>query len=268
MLIYAVNVIMYGRSNPNNKKKWKIFIYVNYLYINMSDSEYSDNDDSLSDEEIVPVKPMHKSFIKMLDKPLYEEQEPQEELDDMQIEDDLSSDNDSYFSDIYDDDYEDNTKKTAGAKPKQGAQENEELYNVDTDDEEEEGPVDDNLKKFNQEIIQSYIDEYHPECLYHNEDEVQKLTNVVRNKDNIIIDPFHTSVPFLTKFEKARILGQRATQIENGAKPFIQVPENILEANIIAEMELEQKKIPFIIKRPIPGGAFEYWKITDLEYIH
>ena len=32
-------------------------------------------------------------------------------------------------------------------------------------------------------------------------------------------------------------------------------------------MELKEKKIPFIIKRPIPGGGSEYWNVKDLELI-
>jgi DNA-directed RNA polymerase I, II, and III subunit RPABC2 len=93
------------------------------------------------------------------------------------------------------------------------------------------------------------------------------LTNVVRDSFNIIIDPLHRTIPFLTKYEKARVLGQRAKQIEMGAKPFISVPENVIDGYVIAELELQQKRIPFIIRRPIPGGAFEYWNIRDLEVI-
>ena len=71
----------------------------------------------------------------------------------------------------------------------------------------------------------------------------------------------------MTKYEKARILGQRAKQIETGSKPFLNVPENIIDGYIIAELELKEKKIPFIIRRPIPGGGFEYWHLRDLEII-
>jgi DNA-directed RNA polymerase subunit K/omega len=111
------------------------------------------------------------------------------------------------------------------------------------------------------------VNEFHPECFSRNYDEISKLKHVIKNTDNIIVDPLHRTVPFLTKYEKARILGQRATQIESGSKPFINVPENVIDASIIAELELKQKKIPFIIERPIPGGKFEYWKVTDLELI-
>ena len=77
----------------------------------------------------------------------------------------------------------------------------------------------------------------------------------------------HKSIPYLTKYERARILGQRSKQINSGAKPFIKVPETIIDGYLIAELELIQKRIPFIIRRPIPGGSCEYWNLKDLEII-
>jgi hypothetical protein len=35
----------------------------------------------------------------------------------------------------------------------------------------------------------------------------------------------------------------------------------------IALLELEQKKLPFIIKRPYPNGGVEYWNVGDLEVL-
>lgn len=137
------------------------------------------------------------------------------------------------------------------------------------DEEEDEDEYDENyLQKFDNEINKNYIYEFHPECLNHNSDEIEKMARVVRDENNIIIDPLHRTLPYLTKYEKARVLGQRAKQIEVGAKPLVKVPDNIIDGYIIAELELREKKIPFIIKRPIPGGAFEYWHIRDLEIIN
>jgi len=140
---------------------------------------------------------------------------------------------------------------------------------IETDDEDDDDDdVDDNyLQKFDSETTKNYVNEFHPECLHHNYDEVAKFTAVVRDSNNIIIDPFHKTIPYLTKYERARILGQRAKQIEAGAKPLVKVPDNIVDGHIIADLELQQKKIPFIIRRPIPGGAFEYWNLKDLEII-
>jgi DNA-directed RNA polymerase I, II, and III subunit RPABC2 len=137
------------------------------------------------------------------------------------------------------------------------------------DEEDDEDEYEENyLQKFDNEVNKNYIYEFHPECLNHNSDEIEKLAKVVRNEDNIIVDPLHRTLPFLTKYEKARILGQRAKQIEVGAKPLVKVPENIIDGYVIAELELREKKIPFIIKRPIPGGGFEYWHLRDLENIN
>lgn len=144
--------------------------------------------------------------------------------------------------------------------------------NIEDDDENETDEdideYDENyLQKFDRDINKNYVEEFHPECIIQNYDEVSMLTRVVRDKQNIIIDPLHKTIPFLTKYEKARIIGQRAKQIESGAKPFIKVPENIIDGYIIAELELQQKMIPFIIKRPLPGGKCEYWNLKDLEII-
>ena len=133
------------------------------------------------------------------------------------------------------------------------------------DDEDEE---DENyLQKFDNEISKNYISEQHPECAIHNYDEISKLTIIVKDNDGVIVDPLHKTLPFLTKYEKTRVLGQRTKQIECGATPFIKVPEGIIDAHIIAELELQQKRIPVIIRRPLPGGGSEYWNLKDLEMI-
>jgi DNA-directed RNA polymerase I, II, and III subunit RPABC2 len=138
----------------------------------------------------------------------------------------------------------------------------------DDEEEDEDDDYDENyLQKFDMDVNTNYITDFHPECLNHNFDEVARLSTVIRNSDGIIIDPFHKTIPYLTKYERARVLGQRAKQIETGAKPLVKVPENIVDGYIIAELELKEKKIPFIIRRPIPGGGCEYWKLSDLEVI-
>jgi DNA-directed RNA polymerase I, II, and III subunit RPABC2 len=134
----------------------------------------------------------------------------------------------------------------------------------DSEDEEDE---DNYLEKFERDVNKNYVDDFHPECISHNYEEVAALCVVTRDEDCIINDPLHKTIPFLTKYERARVLGQRAKQIEFGDHPLVPVDASLIESHIIAEMELRDKKIPFIIKRPIPGGGFEYWKLIDLEVI-
>ena len=87
----------------------------------------------------------------------------------------------------------------------------------------------------------------------------------MRNKNGRPIDPLHKTLPILTKYEKAKVLGLRAKQINDGSDIFVEVPPNIFDGYTIAQMELEQKKIPFIIRRPLPNGASEYWNVNDLQ---
>jgi len=129
-------------------------------------------------------------------------------------------------------------------------------------DEEEH---DDYLQKFNQEMRDDLILNFHPEAKSHNYEEIKQLAKVTRNKNGIIVDELHKTIPLLTKYEKTRILGQRAKQIECGAIPLVQVPPNIVDSYLIAKLELEQNKIPFIIRRPLPNGGMEYWYVSDLE---
>ena len=149
-------------------------------------------------------------------------------------------------------------KKTVSSKPF--------IENL-SDDEDDDGDGETYLKKFDKEINDNYIVNNHPECALQNYDEILAMTKVVRDKNNIIIDDLHKTLPHLTKYERARILGQRAKQIETGATPFIKVPENMIDGYLIAELELKQGRIPFIIRRPMPNGGSEYWKISDLENI-
>ena len=93
------------------------------------------------------------------------------------------------------------------------------------------------------------------------------MSRVIRDNNGTVIDPLHRTLPFITKYEKSRILGERATQLNAGAKTMIEVDSDMIDGYVIALKEFDQKKIPFIIKRPLPNGAVEYWKLEDLEVI-
>ena len=75
--------------------------------------------------------------------------------------------------------------------------------------------------------------------------------------------------PILTKYEKTSILGQRAQQILNGSNILVDIKtlkiKNPLE---IARKELKEGLIPFIVRRPLPNGTYEDWKVSDLKDIN
>jgi len=68
---------------------------------------------------------------------------------------------------------------------------------------------------------------------------------------------------YLTKYERARILGTRALQISHNAPILVNVRDEI-DPLQIAERELQAKKIPMIIRRYLPDGTYEDWKIEEL----
>lgn len=123
------------------------------------------------------------------------------------------------------------------------------------------------LRKFETDMHENYIASCHQEMLHLNNAEVSALARVVRNADGAIVDVMHKTMPFLTKYEKTRILGQRAKQLNQGAQPLIPVDKKIIDGYLIAQLELQQKALPFIIRRPLPGGKSEYWRLSDLELI-
>ena len=134
-------------------------------------------------------------------------------------------------------------------------------------DSDEEEMDDDYLQKMNEDVRKKVIEDFHPELKTHNYDEIDVLSKVVRDNMGTIIDPLHKTLPFLTKYEKTRVLGERATQLNAGAMAMIEVDADMIDGYVIALKEFEQKKIPFIIKRPLPNGAVEYWKLEDLEVL-
>ena len=142
-------------------------------------------------------------------------------------------------------------------------------YYIEDDDIENESDDDNEnyLQKFDESIRQNIIAQYHPEMIIKNSAEIETLSRVVRNANGNIIDPFHKTLPFLTKYEKARILGERANQINEGSPIFVKVDPDVIDGYLIALKEFEERKIPFIIQRPIPDGTCEYWKLSDLEII-
>lgn len=219
------------------------------------DSEMDMSDNEENEQENVDSLNEKKKYIEF------------DEINDDEVNNEFNDDDSDDYEDDELDDHITDEEDTKQQKK------NEHNYGINDYDENSEEEYDDDydetyLQKFNKEINNNYIQEFHPECLHHNNDEIMKLTKTIRDENNIIIDPLHKTLPFLTKYEKARILGQRSKQIENGSKPFINVPENVIDSYVIAELELREKKIPFIIKRPIPGGGFEYWSVKDLEHIH
>jgi len=103
----------------------------------------------------------------------------------------------------------------------------------------------------------------HPEIWPDYEDTVlEKL--VIRDAYPPLKDAAHSTYPFLTLYERTKVLSMRASQLARGAQPFIDVPEYLTDVYEVAKAELEAKRLPYIMKRPMPDGKYEYWRLADL----
>ena len=173
---------------------------------------------------------------------------------------DVDGDEDNDEDDEDDEDDEENQNNATVYQ-----QENE---SSDEDNESEYSSDEEYNTKVDDEYRYNLMKRVHPEEFNEDYTYIKPLLDINRNKDNIIIDKNHKTLPILTKYEKARILGLRISQLNKGAEPFIDNKERqIVDTHIIAEEELKTKALPFIIMRPIPNGKKEYWSLQDLEII-
>ena len=110
------------------------------------------------------------------------------------------------------------------------------------------------------------------EEMYQNDDNDQQIEEVnaenkeddVQQQDAPVDQVRRITTPYLTKYERARILGTRALQISMGAPVMVEMvgETDPLE---IAQKELRERKIPMVIRRFLPDGTFEDWKVSELK---
>jgi len=187
-----------------------------------------------------------------------EDAEDDDAVDDDAVDEDVDADDV-----VDDDDAEQETKKPISQVIEHTLGINAESSDEDTDSDDDENY----LQKFDADVKKNYLLDFHPEAQTHNYEEVKKFSTVKRNKQGDVIDLLHRTIPILTKYERTRILGQRAKQLNSGAQSTVQIPDSTIDGYLMALEELRQRKIPFIIRRPIPNGGFEYWKVSDLEFL-
>lgn len=69
---------------------------------------------------------------------------------------------------------------------------------------------------------------------------------------------------FLTRYEKARIVGARALQISFGAPILVEKPKNMIDPIKIAQVELKAGILPLTLRRENPSGEYQDIPINKL----
>ena len=79
------------------------------------------------------------------------------------------------------------------------------------------------------------------------------------------------TMPYYSKYEYTTLVGIRAQQIADGARPLISLdgmqtshPQFVLK---VAEREIAERVLPFIVHRRLPDGVSEYWNATELSVV-
>jgi DNA-directed RNA polymerases I, II, and III subunit RPABC2 len=71
------------------------------------------------------------------------------------------------------------------------------------------------------------------------------------------------TTPYLTKYERARVIGTRALQISLNAPVMVDLNGETDPLEIAAK-ELREKRVPFTIRRFLPDGTYEDWGLHEL----
>lgn len=83
----------------------------------------------------------------------------------------------------------------------------------------------------------------------------------------------YQTLPYYTKYEYTSIIGIRAQQIADGARPLVDLAESKITSSHpqfvwkVAEEELKKRVLPFIVHRRLPSGKSEFWSTKDLSIL-
>lgn len=229
---------------------------------NISDKETGDNDEKISSKQ--------KTESSLVSEP-DSDADPDSDAEDSDPDIPVDADSDNSESDLEPEEFSEKEVKGKKVEKEDTTGENikgylqADLSEYSDSDSDSDSGDEDEFKKL--EHSRNLLTDTHKNLQSINYIEVEQLSKITRDENNRIIDENHRTVPILSKYERTKVLGVRTKQINSGAKPFINTEDIIIDGYTIAERELLEKKIPFIIKRPISNNKFEYWKLEDLEIV-
>ena len=98
-----------------------------------------------------------------------------------------------------------------------------------------------------------------------------EVVPVSRSEIKESLNSDRTTLPYYSKYEYTVLLGIRAQQLSEGAKPLSDL-KGLVQSSPgfvwdLAKKEIEEKKLPYIIHRRLPNGISEYWNAIELSII-
>ena len=298
-----INNIFKSNRDVKSKNKFKQKKFTGGVYdtdndMSRDDYDVDSNEDILDDEEARDKK-INESLHEHSND---EEEKEQDSLNDndndydedsLSKEEDESQDEDAEISNITKDLRKKNNQDTAGVEDEDDQNDydnddQDETEQYDSDDPDTEADIKYSKRRGADTCLYKYAkkeeesDDESVSALYNNLSEaVDKTTDfdVSTDIDEILQDDkkdISTTIskpedretkPVLTKYERVRIIGDRAKQISQGAKPMLANVEK-LHPKEIAKLELEYGVNPFKIIRTLPDGTREIWNVNELEIVN
>ena len=124
----------------------------------------------------------------------------------------------------------------------------------------EDSGEDDEVSEYNSESDDDLDDD-----LIEEGDDDFKVIDFTNTYENMVNKKDKNTLPIMSKFEKARIIGVRAQQIADGAIPTVKVPDKMRSTIEIAKLELKERRIPLIIRRMLTKNKYEDWRIDEFD---
>lgn len=90
-----------------------------------------------------------------------------------------------------------------------------------------------------------------------------KYENEIHKEIIIVPNIYRKTSEVITKFEFTDVISNRAKQIENGSKIFVDIGD-VDDPIIMAEMEIKMKQCPLAIRRLISNNIAEVWDVNDM----
>ena len=107
------------------------------------------------------------------------------------------------------------------------------------------------------EQIRSSSKDLHPEVQSISREDVQESLKNTKS-----------TLPYYYKYEQVSAIATRAQQLAEGARPLVSIEGMVTSAPDfvwkVAEKELQEKRLPFILHRRIPNGKSEFWSTNEL----
>lgn len=180
---------------------------------------------------------------------------------DSEEDNELEEEDDDELEEVLEEDLEEQNKKDKQHNKKKVESDSEESYDDSeiSDEEDDMDNIDDSV--IDNDIIDVDSKIVDKNCLYkyvNNISETPFEIKYITGNDRI-------TKPFMTKYEKVRVLGIRTQQLASGAKPMVKDVTNLTPYEI-SKLELKMKMLPLIIQRPLPNGNIEQWKVQELSF--